>query len=393
VSVRCAYFDCFSGASGDMLLGALLDAGCPLDELRQSLESLGLEGYELIAAPEERQGVCGTKFTVRYATEGQPHRHVQDILAMIAGSTLSARVKKTASEVLWRLARAEAKVHGTGPEDVHFHEVGAVDSIIDIVGVVAALHLMQIEAVYASALPLGGGTVEVAHGVLPVPAPATLQILAEAHIPVRPHVAQVELVTPTGAALLAELAHFVQPELTIEAVGYGFGTRQVPPLNAVRVWLGRVEENKPWQEDDVVLLECNLDDATGQALGYAQERLFEAGALDVWCTPIYMKKNRPGVLLAALSRSAQMADLAALILRETTTLGVRWRRVERYIAERRVETVQTRWGPVRLKVKRVAGEDVAAGPEFEDCARLARDAQVPWQTVHDAARQAWAERR
>ncbi|MBC7261724.1 MAG: nickel pincer cofactor biosynthesis protein LarC, partial [Chloroflexi bacterium] len=312
MTMHCAYFDCFSGASGDMLLGALLDAGLRLEELRDCLASLPIEGYEIVAETEVRQGVRGTKATVHYSEEGQPHRHLPDILGLIENSALPVAVKRTASAVFWRLARAEARVHNVAPEEVHFHEVGAVDSIVDVVGVVAGLHLLGVEAVYASSLPLGGGTVQTEHGVLPVPAPATLYVLAEACVPIRPHAAEVELVTPTGAALLAELARFEQPAMKIEAVGYGFGTRHVPPLNAVRVWLGSALESMSSPEDEVVLLECNLDDATGQALGYVQGLLLEAGALDVWCTPIYMKKNRPGVLLSVLARPAQMSELAAL---------------------------------------------------------------------------------
>ena len=390
MSARCAYFDCFSGASGDMLLGSLLDAGLPLEELRQCLASLPMRDYEIAAAPDERQGVRGTKVTVLYSEEGQPHRHLHGILDLIAASELPATVKSKASAVFQRLARAEARVHGTTPEEVHFHEVGAIDSIVDIVGVVAGLYLLGVEGVYASPLPLGGGTVETEHGILPVPAPATLQILAEAHVPTRPHPAQVEMVTPTGAALLAELARFEQPALTVEAVGYGFGTRRVPALNAVRVWLGQACEGAAWSEDEVVLLECNLDDVTGQALGYVQGRLLEAGALDVWCTPIYMKKNRPGVLLSALTKPMEATDAVALLLRETPTLGVRWWRIPRFIADRAAETVETPWGAVRVKVKLLDGQAAAATPEFDDCAHLAREAGVPWQTVHDAAKQAWA---
>ncbi|MBC7233793.1 MAG: nickel pincer cofactor biosynthesis protein LarC [Chloroflexi bacterium] len=390
MAVFCAYFDCFSGASGDMLLGALLDAGLGLEELRHCLASLPIQGYEIVTETEVRQGVRGTKTTVRYSEEGQPHRHLMDIIGMIENSALPAAVKSTASAVFWRLARAEARVHGVAPEEVHFHEVGAVDSIVDVVGVVAGLHLLGVQAVYASPLPLGGGTVQTEHGTLPVPAPATLQILTEAHVPTRPHPAQVELVTPTGAALLAELAHFEQPAMTIESVGYGFGTRRVPALNAVRVWLGKASEDAPWSEDEIVLLECNLDDATGQVIGYVQGRLLEAGALDVWYTPIYMKKNRPGILLTALARPAQASELAALILRETPTFGLRWQRMSRSVAERTVTTVETPWGKVQVKVKLLHGQAVAATPEFEDCACLARAAGVPWQAVHDAAKQAWA---
>jgi uncharacterized protein (TIGR00299 family) protein len=394
LTVRVAYFDCFSGASGDMLLGSLIDAGLSLAGLRQALGSLPLDGWEVVAAPEERQGVRGSKVDVLARLPAQeeahqPHRHLPDILALVEASALPAAVKERASAVFWRLARAEAHVHGTVPEEVHFHEVGAVDSIVDIAGVVTGLHLLGVEAVYASPLPLGGGTVEVAHGTLPVPAPATLAILAEAHVPTVPHPAQVELLTPTGAALLAEMARFERPAMTIEGVGYGFGTRRTPALNAVRVWLGQVAAR--WAEDEVVLLECNLDDTTGEALGYVQGRLLDAGALDAWFTPIYMKKSRPAVLLSALCAPAEAEALADLILQETSTLGVRRRHMGRYCAGRSLETVVTPWGEVRVKVKRLGGEVLGAAPEYEDCARLARDAGVPWRDVYAAAERAWRD--
>ncbi|HPL28560.1 MAG TPA: LarC family nickel insertion protein, partial [Anaerolineae bacterium] len=255
MTTLCAYFDCFAGASGDMLLGALLDAGLPLEQLQAALATLPIRGWEVAATREARQAVGGTRALVRYDEAQQPHRHLADILALIAGSGLPAPVQDRAAAVFQRLARAEAHVHGTTPEEVHFHEVGAIDSIIDIAGVTAGLHLLGIERVYASALPLGGGTIRVAHGELPVPAPATLEILAEAHVPTRPHPAQVELLTPTGAALLAELASFEQPPMAVSAVGYGFGARQVPPLNAVRLWLGELAE--PVLQDEAVLLETN----------------------------------------------------------------------------------------------------------------------------------------
>jgi len=376
-----------------MLLGSLLDAGLPLADLEQALRSLPIDGWEVLAEREERQTVRGTRATVRYDEAHQPQRHLPDILAVIEASALPATVKETASAVFRRLARAEAHVHGTTPEEVHFHEVGAADSIIDVTGVVTGLHLLGVEAVYASALPLGGGTVQVAHGTLPVPAPATLQVLAEAKAPTKPHPAQVELLTPTGAALLAELARFEQPAMTVEAVGYGFGARRVPALNAVRLWLGQAGAVEAPEEDEVVLLECNLDDTTGEALGYVQGRLLEAGALDAWFASIYMKKNRPGVLLAALATPALAPALADLVLRETTTLGVRWRRLGRYVAGRSTETVETPWGPVRVKVKRLGEETLAGVPEYEDCARLARQAGVPWRVVYAAAERAWAEKR
>ena len=392
LTTRIAYFDCFSGASGDMLLGALFDAGLPLERLRAALATLPIAGWELTTSREARQGVWGTRARVSYDEAQQPHRHLADILALIEGSELPAGVKRQASAVFRRLAQAEAHVHGTTPDEVHFHEVGAIDSIVDIVGVVAGLHLLGVEEVYASPLPLGGGTVHVAHGELPVPAPATLEILAEAQVPTRPHPAQVELLTPTGAALLAELARFEQPAMVVDAVGYGFGTRQVPAFNAVRLWLGQAGGRVVWEEDEAVLLETNLDDTTGEALGYVQGRLLEAGALDAWFTPITMKKSRPAVMLSVLAPPARAPELAALILRETTTLGVRWQTVRRTIAGRAVETVETPWGAVRVKVKQLGGRPLSAAPEYEDCAQLAREAGVPWQEVYRAAERAYAKR-
>jgi len=391
MTIRTAYFDCFSGASGDMLLGSLLDAGLPLADLKGALQSLPIHGWDVQLEPEVREGIRGSRAVVTYDEAHQPHRHLPDILAVIEAGALPAAAKAQATAVFWRLARAEAKVHGTEPEHVHFHEVGAIDSIIDVVGVVTGLHLLGVQAVYASTLPLGGGTVETAHGTLPVPAPATLEVLAEAHVPTRPHPAQVELLTPTGAALLAELARFEQPSLQVERVGYGFGTRRVPAVNAVRLWLGQAEARAPWLEDEVVLLECNLDNTTGETLGYVQGRLLEAGALDVWTTPIYMKKGRPGVLLSVLAPPALAGGLSELILRETPTLGVRHDPRRRTIAGREVREVQTPWGAVQVKVKLLAGQPVSAAPEYEDCARLAREAGVPWQEVYASAQRTWAE--
>ena len=369
-----------------MLLGALLDAGLALEDLRAALAGLPLQGFEVRAEKVERQGITGTKADVFCDDTHQPHRHLPDILAMIAAAGLPGRVQEQASAVFNRLARAEAKVHGTTPDHVHFHEVGAIDSIVDIVGVVAGLHLLGVQRVYASALPLGSGTVESQHGILPVPAPATLEVLAEVGAPTRPHPAQVELLTPTGAALLAELATFAQPAMAVKGVGYGFGTRRIPALNAVRLWLGELQAAPAWQEDEVVLLETNLDDATGQVLADVQAKLLQAGALDAWFTPITMKKSRPAVQFSVLCPPALASALAELLLRETPTLGVRWSPRHRYVAGRRHETVQTPWGAVRVKVKELGGKEISATPEYEDCAALARQVGVSLQEVLAAAR-------
>lgn len=382
---RVAYFDCFGGASGDMLLASLVHAGVPWEGVLAALRSLPITGYAVDIKEVTGGGIAGLRFEVRVDEHHQPHRHLAEIEALIheAGDALPVRARERAAAIFRRLARAEARVHGTTPEAVHFHEVGAVDSIVDIVGFAVALELAGADEVYASPLPLGRGFVRAAHGTLPLPAPATLEILAEAGVPTRPVDVEGETVTPTGAAILAEVACFKQPEMRIGRVGYGFGKREgFPWPNAVRAWFGEARDRL---RERVVLLECNLDNITGEALGYAMERLFAAGALDVWFTPIQMKKNRPGVILSVIAPVAEADALAQVVLRETPTLGLRWLEVERRTAERRMETLQTPWGEVRVKVKMLAGRVVLRRPEYEDCARIARERGVPLEDVWRAA--------
>ena len=386
---RIAYFDCFSGASGDMLLGALLDAGLPLERLQAELDKLPLTGYELALEHQVRHGIAGSKLHVRDTLGTHPARHPQDVYALLEASSLPPEVKTRSRAVFARLARAEAKVHGIPEEEIHFHEIGAVDSIVDVVGVVVGLHALDVTAVYASPLPLGSGFVETEHGRLPVPAPATLTILCEVSAPTVPHPAQTELVTPTAAALLAELARFQRPPMKVQAVGIGFGDKQFPWPNGLRVWLGAPFHAAQTEADQVVLLECNLDDVTGEALGYVMERLFAAGALDVWFTPIYMKKNRPATKLSVLAPAGEAETLGLILLRETPTLGLRMTPpLHRWKAGRRVREVRTAWGPVRVKEKLLGEEVLVAAPEYEDCARIAREYGVPLAEVYAAAR--WA---
>jgi hypothetical protein len=293
--------------------------------------------------------------------------------------------------VFERIARAEAGIHGTTMEEVHFHEIGAVDSLVDVVGFAAGLARLGIEAVYSSPLPLGTGSVQTEHGRLPAPAPATLALLAAVGAPTVPGQAQTEMVTPTGAALLAEFATFARPAIKLQAVGYGFGSKEFDWPNALRVWLGEQTAVGPAQgQEKVVWLACNLDDATGEMLGYVQERLLAAGALDAWFTPIQMKKSRPATQLSVLARPEDAGRLADLLLRETPTLGVRHQALGRTTAGREVRQVETPWGKVRVKLKYLAGQVVAASPEHDDCARLAAAAGLPLGQVADAARQAAA---
>lgn len=376
------FLDLFSGASGDMLLGALLDAGLALDGLKTELGKMALSGYELEAERQVRHGLTGTKLHVRDVTKDHPARHPHDVYHLIRESNLSEQVQETSVAIFERLARVEASIHGTSVEHVHFHEISAVDSLVDVVGFVAGLERLGVEQVYASPVPLGSGTVEIAHGLIPVPVPATLALLTEAGAPTRPHQAQTEIVTPTAAALLTELATFERPPMRVRAVGYGFGQKEFPWANALRVWLGEMEEQIT--PDRTTLLECNLDDATGETLGYTMGRLFAAGALDVWFTPVQMKKNRPGIVLSVLARPEQADALAQVVLRETPTLGVRVSPRERVVTERRLREIETPWGAVRVKEKWLGGECVAVSPEYEDCASIAREHAIPLRQVFDA---------
>ena len=389
-----AYFDCFSGISGDMALGALLDAGLSLDALRAELAKLDLPGWRLDSERGMRSFLAGTRALV-HAPEQATHRHLSDVRAILDASSLSQQVQRQSLAVFTRLAEAEGRIHGVPAEQVHFHEVGALDAIVDIVGVVAGLALLGVDHVYASALPLGSGWARAAHGRLPVPAPATLALLSAVGAPLTADDTPGELVTPTGAALLAELATFRRPTMRIEQVGYGLGTRNPPDRpNALRVWIGTPLEPAPASHSAAidsatpVLLETNIDDQPAEQLAYVVEQLMALGAHDAWLAPIVMKKGRAATLLSALVPAALEAAATALLLRETTTLGVRRRTVERYVAERSSASVATPWGQVRIKRKHWHGDDLGAAPEFEDCARLAREHGIALRDVYQAAMQA-----
>lgn len=386
------YLDLFSGASGDMLLAALLDLGLPIEKLRASLGRMKLSGYSLAAEKTVTHGLSGTRLVVRDDLHAHPARHLPEVRELIGSSSLSDRVKETALAVFERLARAEAGIHGVPIEKVHFHEIGAVDSLVDIVGFAAGLELLGVQKLHCSSVPLGSGTIQTAHGLLPVPAPATAALLAAVGAPTRPHPAQTEIVTPTAAALLAELASFSTPSLTLRAVGYGIGARELPWANVVRAFLGDAAASsdagtRGGGAETTVLIECNIDDSTGEELGFSMERLLAAGALDVWFAPIQMKKNRPAVQLGVLARPSDATALAAAVLRETSTLGVRISPpLSRLVCDRDVREAATPWGAVRIKVKILNGIEISIAPEYEDCARIARDKGIPLHQVMDAAR-------
>jgi len=385
-----AYFDCFSGASGDMILGALLDAGLPLEHLSEDIGRLPLEGLRLRTETVTRGGLRATQCRVEGigASPAIPRR-LRDVKQVIRAAGLSERVKEGATRVFERLAEAEAHAHGIPPEEVHFHEVGAVDSMVDIVGTVCGLERLGVEEVCFSTLRLGGGTVETAHGRLPVPAPATAFLIAGLRCEFGP--VESELLTPTAAALLTTLGSQRHPPgLLLERTGCGAGSRDHPGHpNVLRVFLGRPATRA--RSDTAWLLEANLDDTTPETCAHALDRLLAAGALDAYLLPVQMKKSRPGWVLCALAGDESLARVEEIFFRETTTLGVRRYRVERTKLDRETCTVQTEYGPVRVKVGRLDGEELTVSPEFEDCRRLALERQVPLRRVADAARRAFRE--
>ena len=377
------YLDCYAGISGDMTVGALLDLGVPLEYLHTELDKLGLPSgaYELSTSRTERRHIPALKFNVA-VHDHHTHRHYAAIDAMIAGCGLAEPVKTRARAIFRRLAEAEAKVHGVVIEEVHFHEVGAVDSIVDIVGTAICLDFLAVEAVYTSALPLGSGFVETAHGRLPVPAPATAELLQG--LPVHGGCGAGERVTPTGAAIVAALAtgFGTQPEMLLDRIGSGAGGKDFPDCpNILRAFLGRNSEKKR-SDDEVIVVEANIDDSTPELLGYAMERLFEGGALEVFFTPIQMKKNRPGVMISFLCLPEQLEQLAGLLLIETSAIGLRHYRADRTILRRQIVEMQTEFGPVRFKqVYDNNGDVMRTTPEYEDCRRIAREKGIPCQEV------------
>jgi pyridinium-3,5-bisthiocarboxylic acid mononucleotide nickel chelatase len=382
-SVRIAYFDAFSGMSGDMTVGALLDAGAPADPLLAALRSLDT-GADFSVEKTRRGGVTASKFHVRFEQSGHPHRHLKPILAMIDKAAISDRAKQNANNVFRRLGEAEASVHGVPIEKVHFHEVGAIDSIADIVGACVALDLLDVGEVHISAINVGSGTVNTEHGLLPVPAPATAALLEG--MPIYARGPQVELTTPTGAALAStlSLSFGSMPAMSIGTIGYGAGDRDFKEQpNVLRVLVG---ESRNVAESTVVsVLEANIDDSSPQVLGYALERLLEAGALDASFSPLQMKKNRPGALLRVIARPEHQEKLAGIIFAETSTLGLRVYTAERRVQERKFVTVETEYGSVRVKV---SGQGSFA-PEYDDCRELARKHDVPLLKVLTAAQQAY----
>ena len=379
--MKIAYLDCFSGISGDMFIGALIDAGLPLEELRKVLQGLPLEGYSLEATREERNHLFGTRFKVKVSRDPQPHRRFSDIRDLIRAGNLSPSVRDKSIAIFESIAVEEGKIHGCSVEEVHFHEVGAIDSIVDIVGSVLGMEYLGIGTACASSLPLGLGFVETAHGRIPLPAPATVALLRG--IPVYDSGLKEELVTPTGAALVKGLVHSFGPlpPMVIEKVGYGVGSRNLADRpNLLRILIGQAQGGA--HEETVVILEANLDDTNPEWLGFLMERLFEAGALDVVFSPGYMKKNRPAVLVHVMGKPHQKDQLMDLLFSESTTLGVRFHCTQRRILERSSVEMDSPWG--RMKVKKVFRPDGSFHllPEFEECRRIAKEKGVPMKDMY-----------
>ncbi len=381
--MKVAYFDCFAGASGDMILGALLDAGVSLDSLATELSRLPVTGYHIRPLAARRGAISGTQAVVEVQEERQ--FSPEEVLELVGEAPLPATAKEQALLIFRRLAEAEAKVHRSrGAAGAHFHEVGAVDALVDIVGSVLGLYLLGVEKVYASPLPSGGGTVESSHGILPIPAPATLELIASSGAPIRSTktggIPQTEMVTPTGAAILTTLASFEEPVLRLERVGYGIGGRDLGAFpNVLPLWLGEMAVDA---EAALYLLETNIDDTTPEVLGYVLERLLAQGARDAWFTPIQMKKNRPAVMLSALVGSQGRASALETLLRETSTLGVRVQAVSRHEAAREEMQFDSSLGDARVKVKRLKGKIASISPEYEDCRRLAQEKGLPLSEVY-----------
>jgi pyridinium-3,5-bisthiocarboxylic acid mononucleotide nickel chelatase len=389
---KIAYLDCHSGISGDMFLGAMLDAGLSLDTLRTGLATLPVTGYDLSTETVREHGIRGSRLTVVMAEQEQPSRHLSDIVAILEAATLPATVRKNALAIFQCLAEAEAAVHGTTLEEVHFHEVGAIDALVDITGAALAIETLGIAQLYTSPLPLSSGHVQTDHGLLPVPAPATLEILRRVAAPWKPCAVEGELVTPTGAAILATLARFETPAIAIERVGYGFGRKHFPWPNCLRLCIGSaagfLSAEEQADTDWVTVIESNIDNMSGELLGDLMEKLLAAGALDVSYTSIQMKKNRPAVLLSLICPIDDGDRLAQLILRESNTLGVRIQQMQRLKAQRTQERIDTAIGSVTVKVKRLGPSIVSASPEYEECRRIARERNVPLEEVYAVVQQA-----
>ncbi|MDA3931027.1 MAG: nickel pincer cofactor biosynthesis protein LarC [Prolixibacteraceae bacterium] len=388
--MRILYYDCFAGISGDMNLGAMIDLGIDPEILKAELEKLNIDGFHLAVEKDIRRGISGTKATVVIENQdNEKHRHLRHVEEIVNGSTLSERVKTTSLDIFRRIAEAEAKVHNIEIQKVHFHEVGALDSIADIVGAAICLDLLKVDKVLSSPIQLGGGTVKCAHGIMPVPAPATALIVE--NIPVKTGLVQHEATTPTGAAILAATVDEFTEEVNfnISKTAYGIGQRDVSEVpNILRLYLSESEDElKDVTIETATILECNIDDMNPEKYEYLLELLFDAGAADAWITPIIMKKSRPATTVSVLSSLENTAALKALLFENSTSLGIREYPVKKNMLRREEKVIGTQYGDVRLKMSFFNGKLINSKPEFDDCKTLAKEHRVSIQEIENAIAQ------
>jgi pyridinium-3,5-bisthiocarboxylic acid mononucleotide nickel chelatase len=386
--MKALYFDLIAGASGDMILGALIDAGVPLEDLKRKLNGLHLNEFDLVVKKVSKNGFQATKVDVLVESQ-PPERHLAQILEIIDHSDLTESIRGQSTGIFRKIAEVEAEIHNTSLDQVHLHELGGTDTIVDVIGTLLALELLDISQIFASPVPTGSGFIQGAHGQIPLPAPATIKLLQG--IPVFGMGIEAELVTPTGAALLAELVSDFGPvpELVLEEIGYGAGSRNLPIPNLLRVLTGKLKNKEKDQPQHLVILESNLDDLNPEIYPYVMECLFQNGALDVAFLPIHMKKNRPGVQIQVLTDPSLAGKMREILFRETSTLGIRQLSTARFALTRKSVTVRTLYGEIQLKIASKPGGEQNVSPEYEDCQKLARENGVPLKLVYQAALSAY----
>lgn len=380
---KIAYFDCFSGISGDMIVGALIDAGLSIDSLASELSKLGLDDYRLEVGKTTKKNIAATKFDV-ICKEQVSHRRLRDLNHIIDDSRIEEGIKARTKNIFLKIAEAEAKIHNRPVEEIRFHEIGAVDTIIDVVGALTGLELLGVKEVYCSKLNVGSGFVEFSHGRFPVPAPAAAEILKG--IPIYATNSNAELVTPTGAAIITGLTDKfgVMPEMKIESAGYGAGARDLDCPNVLRVFIGSPAGSSSFGEDAVYVIETNIDDMSPQIYDYVMERLFKNGALDVYLTDIAMKKNRPATKLTVLATPELKDKLTEIIFEETTSIGIRVREEKRTVLEREMKEINTEYGKIKIKVSMLNGRILNTAPEYEDCRRIASEKNVSLKQIYNS---------
>jgi pyridinium-3,5-bisthiocarboxylic acid mononucleotide nickel chelatase len=382
---KTVYFDLFAGCSGDMIIAALLDAGLPIKTLTTELARLPISGYEIKHEKVKRGAITATLFNVIVEPHSHQHRSYKDIVSLISKSDLSKNIISNALNIFNNLGKVESAIHGTNLEQVHFHEVGAIDSIVDIVGALIGFEILDITNFYSSAFPITGGKINSQHGILPLPAPAMLALAAQNNAPLsspsHDGMNGQELVTPTAAAIITSLAEFSYPPINLQKIGYGAGSRNPDSYpNIMRLWIGDLIESRI--QKDMVLLETNIDDMNPQVYGYVMEKLFAEGALDVWFTPIQMKKNRPAIMLSVISDANNESKISEILMRETSTLGIRVQPINRHVADREIVDFKSSYGKVKVKIKRFDDGIISVSPEYDECYRIAVKTNIPLRQVY-----------